>query len=86
MNEPTKLADAVTVDRAVLSSGQTDTGCVCVKFGLITQDTDVEELVELVQTTGREVEESSRVRHICGWMGWGYVEWGGGQFIPLFQR
>ncbi|KAK7492827.1 hypothetical protein BaRGS_00015965 [Batillaria attramentaria] len=42
------------------SIGQAEDGRVCVKFGLITQETDVEELVQLVQTTGREVEESSK--------------------------
>ncbi|XP_076459131.1 putative pyridoxal-dependent decarboxylase domain-containing protein 2 [Babylonia areolata] len=45
---------------AAFSMGQTEEGRVCVKFGLITRDTDVEELVQLVQSTGREVEESSK--------------------------
>ena len=31
------------------------------KFGLITEETDVLELVGMVQTTGKEVEESSKV-------------------------
>ena len=33
---------------------------VCVRFGMVTADTDVEELLGLVVTVGREVEESSR--------------------------
>lgn len=37
---------------------------ICVRFGLITEDTDVSELVSLVFSTGREVEESSKVRTI----------------------
>ncbi|KAK7113608.1 hypothetical protein V1264_012864 [Littorina saxatilis] len=42
------------------SMGHTDDGSVCMKFGLITEDTDLEELVEMVQSTGKEVEESSK--------------------------
>ena len=42
--------------------GQSEDGIVCVRFGLVTSDTDVEELVSLVYGTGREVEESSKVR------------------------
>lgn len=41
--------------------GFTDTEVGCVKFGLITEDTDIIELISLVQTTGREVEESMKV-------------------------
>ena len=45
------------------------------KFGLITQDTDVEELVGLVQSTGRDVEESSRVsQRVHGGGGGGVVQ------------
>ena len=35
---------------------------VCLKFGLITEETDVEELVGMVQNIGKEVEQSSKVR------------------------
>ena len=42
-------------------TGQTDDGLNCVRFGLITEDTDLEELIALVYTTGKEVEESSKV-------------------------
>lgn len=42
------------------SMGHTDSGSLCVKFGLITEDTDVEELIELVQNVGKDVEESSK--------------------------
>lgn len=41
--------------------GFTDTEVGCVKFGLITDETDIVELLSLVQTTGREVEESMKV-------------------------
>ena len=43
------------------SLGQTEDGVSCVRFGLITQHTDLEELIALVYTTGKEVEESSKV-------------------------
>ena len=36
---------------------------VCVKFGLITEETDVEDLIGMVQTIGKQVEESSKVRY-----------------------
>ncbi|KAK3601847.1 hypothetical protein CHS0354_041770 [Potamilus streckersoni] len=42
------------------SLGHTSDGQVCVKFGLITEDTDVEKLIDLVYSTGKEVEESSK--------------------------
>ena len=34
---------------------------VCIKFGLITEDTDVGELVGMVMASGRSVEESAKV-------------------------
>ena len=43
-------------------AGFTDEDVACVKFGLVTEDTDVTELIELVQTLGQEVEDSARVR------------------------
>ncbi|KAL3876662.1 hypothetical protein ACJMK2_034467 [Sinanodonta woodiana] len=42
------------------SLGHTSGGQVCVKFGLITEETDVDELIGLVYSTGKEVEESSK--------------------------
>ena len=38
-----------------------DANMACVKFGLITEETDVEELVTMVQNVGKEVQESSKV-------------------------
>lgn len=43
------------------SLGQTEEGGFCVRFGLITKYTDLEELIGLVYTTGKEVEESAKV-------------------------
>ena len=39
----------------------TESEMVCLKFGLITEETDVEELVGMVQNIGKEVEQSSKV-------------------------
>ena len=41
--------------------GTTESEMVCLKFGLITEETDVEELVGMVQTVGKEIEQSSKV-------------------------
>lgn len=42
-------------------TGTTQESLACVRFGLITEETDLEELIGLVYTMGREVEESSKV-------------------------
>lgn len=42
-------------------TGYADNEIACVKFGLITDETDVHELVSMVQETGKEVEEASKV-------------------------
>lgn len=34
------------------------------KFGLITDDTDLEELIGLVYSVGKEIEESSKVSRV----------------------
>ena len=52
------IAEAIST---LCASGHTDDGDVCIRFGLITDSTDIEELVILVTSTGREVEESSKV-------------------------
>lgn len=44
--------------------GFTDTGVGCVKFGLITEETDIVELITMVQSTGKDVEDSMKVRLI----------------------
>lgn len=41
--------------------GFNDENIGCVKFGLITDDTDLEELIGLVYSVGKEIEESSKV-------------------------
>lgn len=42
------------------SLGYTSDELACCKFGLITEDTDIEELIGIVYTVGKEVEESSK--------------------------
>lgn len=44
--------------------GKTSNDLYCVRFGLVTGDTDIEELLGLVYTTAKEVEESSKVRGV----------------------
>ena len=42
-------------------SGVTQSGLYCIRFGLVTADTDLEELIGMVVATGKDVEESSKV-------------------------
>lgn len=50
-----------TVLIVIVHSGQTESGLYCVRFGLVTEDTDLEELIATVYTTGKDVEDSSKV-------------------------
>ena len=47
--------------KSLLFVGTSSENLACVRFGLITDETDLEELIALVYTTGKEVEESSKV-------------------------
>ena len=47
-------------------AGHSEEGLACARFGLITEETDLEELIALVYTTGKEMEESSKVSHLQG--------------------
>ncbi|XP_052263333.1 putative pyridoxal-dependent decarboxylase domain-containing protein 2 isoform X2 [Dreissena polymorpha] len=55
-----ELIQKLKATDSAFSLGFTSEDLACVKFGLITEDTDVTELISLVQTTGKEVEESAR--------------------------
>jgi hypothetical protein len=46
----------------VLLIGVTQGGLYCIRFGLVTADTDLEELIGMVVAAGKEIEESSKVR------------------------
>uniref|UniRef100_A0A2H8TGC9 Pyridoxal-dependent decarboxylase domain-containing protein 1 n=1 Tax=Melanaphis sacchari TaxID=742174 RepID=A0A2H8TGC9_9HEMI len=45
---------------AAFSLGEGSDGLACVRFGMVTSDTDVAELLSLVQSTGRKEEESTK--------------------------
>jgi len=45
----------------VCGLGVMSSGLFCVRFGLVTADADLEELIAMVYANGREVEESSKV-------------------------
>ncbi|PSN50728.1 Pyridoxal-dependent decarboxylase domain-containing protein 1 [Blattella germanica] len=55
-----QLVEQLRNTDAAFSLGEGTDGLVCVRFGMVTVDTDVEDLLGLVVTVGREVEESSR--------------------------
>ena len=42
--------------------GHTADDLFCVRFGLVMNDTDIEELIGLVLTLGKDIEESSKVK------------------------
>lgn len=55
-----ELVHKLKATDGAFSLGQSDDGIACVKFGLITADTNIVELVSLVENIGKEVEESSK--------------------------
>lgn len=57
----TDLVDALRATDNAFSLGEGADGLICVRFGMVTEDTDVEELLDLVISVGRSVQENSRV-------------------------
>ncbi|KAJ8728408.1 hypothetical protein PYW08_016793 [Mythimna loreyi] len=55
-----QLVDTLRATDCAFSCGDADDGMACVRFGMVTEDTDVDELLDLVISAGKEVEESSR--------------------------
>lgn len=55
------LVDALRATDNAFSLGEGTDGLICVRFGMVTEDTDVEELLDLVISVGRSVQENSRV-------------------------
>lgn len=45
---------------SAFSLGEGEDGLHCVRFGMVTEDTDMEELIELIVNTGREIEETTK--------------------------
>eukprot|EP00105_Crassostrea_gigas_P024846 XP_011445238.1 PREDICTED: putative pyridoxal-dependent decarboxylase domain-containing protein 2 isoform X3 [Crassostrea gigas] len=59
-NINTELVKRLHSKDTAFSLGFNDENIGCVKFGLITDDTDLEELIGLVYSVGKEIEESSK--------------------------
>ncbi|CAB3253059.1 unnamed protein product [Arctia plantaginis] len=55
-----QLVETLRATDGAFSCGDGDDGLACVRFGMVTEDTDVDELLDLVISAGKEVEESSR--------------------------
>lgn len=55
------LVDALRSTDSAFSLGEGIDGLVCVRFGMLTAQSDVEELINLVIRVGKSVEENSRV-------------------------
>lgn len=56
----TDLVETLRNTDNAFSLGEAD-GLICVRFGMVTEDTDVEELLELVISVGKRVQENSKV-------------------------
>ena len=57
----TQLVEALRSTDAAFSLGEGADGLACVRFGMVTQDTDVADLLSLVLQVGQEVEASSKL-------------------------
>lgn len=55
------LVDLLRTTDSAFSLGEDADGLLCVRFGMLTPQSDVEELLNLVIRTGQSVEENSRV-------------------------
>ncbi|KAH8276588.1 hypothetical protein KR044_004633, partial [Drosophila immigrans] len=55
------LVEALKSTDNAFSLGEGTDGLICVRFGMVTHETEVEELLELVVTVGKSVQENSRV-------------------------
>lgn len=56
-----QLVETLRSTDAAFSLGEGADGLACVRFGMVTQDTDVAELLSLVLQVGQEVEASSKM-------------------------
>uniref|UniRef100_A0A1A9W408 Pyridoxal-dependent decarboxylase domain-containing protein 1 n=1 Tax=Glossina brevipalpis TaxID=37001 RepID=A0A1A9W408_9MUSC len=55
------LVEALKATDNAFSLGEGYDGLICVRFGMVTHETDVEELLDLVVSIGKNVQENSRV-------------------------
>lgn len=56
-----ELVEVLRSTDNAFSLGEGADGLMCVRFGMVTDDTDVEELLQLVVTVGARVQENSKV-------------------------
>ncbi|KAL1130695.1 hypothetical protein AAG570_011936 [Ranatra chinensis] len=54
------LVDKLRATDAAFSLGEGGDGLACVRFGMVTSDTDVSELLQLVVSAGQDIEESGK--------------------------
>uniref|UniRef100_A0A182PUA9 Pyridoxal-dependent decarboxylase domain-containing protein 1 n=1 Tax=Anopheles epiroticus TaxID=199890 RepID=A0A182PUA9_9DIPT len=57
----TALVEALQATDSAFSHAESSDGLICVRFGMVTSETDVEELLELVVQTARVVQENSKI-------------------------
>uniref|UniRef100_A0A2M4A2B9 Pyridoxal-dependent decarboxylase domain-containing protein 1 n=1 Tax=Anopheles triannulatus TaxID=58253 RepID=A0A2M4A2B9_9DIPT len=55
------LVDELQQTDGAFSLGESSDGLICVRFGMVTSETDIEELLELVISTARSIQENSKV-------------------------
>ncbi|XP_058063909.1 pyridoxal-dependent decarboxylase domain-containing protein 1 isoform X2 [Anopheles bellator] len=55
------LVDELQSTDGAFSLGESSDGLICVRFGMVTSDTDIEELLELVISTARSIQEHSKI-------------------------
>ncbi|CAH0723120.1 unnamed protein product, partial [Brenthis ino] len=55
-----QLVETLRATDGAFSCGEGEDGLACVRFGMVTSDTDVDELLELVIAAGKDVEENSK--------------------------
>ncbi|XP_047529174.1 pyridoxal-dependent decarboxylase domain-containing protein 1 [Vanessa atalanta] len=55
-----QLVETLRATDGAFSCGDGEDGMACVRFGMVTADTDVDELLDLVISAGKDVEENSK--------------------------
>lgn len=55
------LVESLKTTDSAFSMGEGLDGLICVRFGMVTHETDIEELLDLVVSVGKTVQENSRV-------------------------
>ncbi|XP_058811536.1 pyridoxal-dependent decarboxylase domain-containing protein 1 [Topomyia yanbarensis] len=55
------LVDMLKAHDGAFSLGEGSDGLICVRFGMVTSETDVEELLDLVIQTGQKIQENSKI-------------------------